>query len=112
LGAHQPYYFEKYRNAITTMLLASTEKCMKELFSYLYCMIQIIRNWFETKAFGVCTWLGKKMGIKATTIRMYFIYLSFFTFGSPIIIYFILAFFLENKNYFKPRHKRPSVWDF
>ena len=44
---------------------------------------------------------------------MYFIYLSFFTFGSPVIIYFILAFFLENSNYFKPFYtrKRPSVWD-
>jgi len=75
-------------------------------------MIQYIRNWFEARAFGVCAWLGKKMGIRATTIRMYFIYLSFFTFGSPIIIYFILAFLLENKKYFKPRRKRPSVWDF
>lgn len=75
-------------------------------------MIQRIRNWFESRAFGVCNWLGKKMGIRATTIRMYFIYLSFFTFGSPIIIYFILAFLLENKKYFKPRRKRPSVWDF
>ncbi|TAL62511.1 MAG: PspC domain-containing protein [Bacteroidetes bacterium] len=74
--------------------------------------MQRIRNWFESRAFGVCAWLGKKMGIKATTIRMYFIYLSFFTFGSPIIIYFILAFLLENKKYFKPRRKRPSVWDF
>lgn len=44
---------------------------------------------------------------------MYFIYLSFFTFGSPIIIYFIMAFILEHKNYFKPFYtrKRPSVWD-
>jgi len=74
-------------------------------------MIQYIRNWFESRAFGVCAWLGKMIGIKATTIRMYFIYLSFFTFGSPIIIYFVLAFLLENKKYFKPRKKRPSVWD-
>lgn len=76
-------------------------------------MIQRIRFWFEEQAFGVCTWLGEKLGIRTTTIRMYFIYLSFFTFGSPVIIYFILAFLLENKEYFKPnRYKRPSVWDF
>ena len=74
-------------------------------------MIQHIRNWFETPAFGVCAWLGKKMGIEATTIRMYFIYLSFFTFGSPVIIYFVLAFVLEHKEYFKPKRKRPTVWD-
>lgn len=41
---------------------------------------------FELKLFGLCSWLGEKLGISATTIRMYFIYLSFFTFGSPIII--------------------------
>jgi len=75
-------------------------------------MIKRFRKFVETPLFGVCTWLGDKMGIKATTIRLYFIYISFFTFGSPIIIYFILAFLLENKNYFKPKkHKRPSVWD-
>ncbi|WP_317899281.1 PspC domain-containing protein [Aurantibacillus circumpalustris] len=76
-------------------------------------MISRISKWFEQRAFGVCQWLGKKMGIRTTTVRMYFIYLSFFTFGSPIIIYFILAFLLEHKNYFKPFYtkKRPSVWD-
>lgn len=76
-------------------------------------MIAKITRWFENQAFGVCQWLGDKLGIRTTTVRMYFIYLSFFTFGSPIIIYFILAFFLENKRYFKPFYsgKRPSVWD-
>jgi phage shock protein PspC (stress-responsive transcriptional regulator) len=44
---------------------------------------------------------------------MYFIYLSFFTFGSPIIIYFIMAFILEHKESFKPSNyrRRRSVWD-
>jgi phage shock protein C len=77
-------------------------------------MINRIQSWFETRAFGVCEWLGKKLGIKSTKIRMYFIYLTFFTVGSPIIIYFFMAFFLENKRFFKPpfrRRKRKSVWD-
>ena len=55
-------------------------------------IIYKIINWFEEQAFGVCSWLGKKLGIKTTNIRLYFIYLSFFTFGSPIIIYFMMAF--------------------
>jgi phage shock protein PspC (stress-responsive transcriptional regulator) len=76
-------------------------------------MIQVIQEWFESRAFGVCTWWGKKLGIKTTTIRMYFIYLSFFTFGSPVIVYFIMAFFLEHKNYFKRQVAiRKSFWDF
>lgn len=75
-------------------------------------MIKKIQDWFEKHAFGVCTWWGNKLGIDTTTIRMYFIYLSFFTFGSPIIIYFIMAFILEHKQYFKPKQpKRRSVWD-
>ncbi len=75
-------------------------------------MIDNITSWFEHKAFGVCDWWGKKLGINTTKIRMYFIYLSFFTVGSPVIIYFIMAFILEHKKYFKPqRSKRRSVWD-
>lgn len=76
-------------------------------------VITRIRSWFESQAFGVCDWWGKKLGIKATNIRMYFVYLSFFTFGSPIIIYFIMAFMLEHKDYFKPQKSRkPSIWDY
>jgi len=76
-------------------------------------MIKRIQAWFETRAFGVCEWLGEKLGIDSTKIRIYFIYLTFFTVGSPIIIYFIMAFILENKNFFKPfrRKRRRSVWD-
>lgn len=75
-------------------------------------MIKNIQDWFETRAFGVCDWWGKKLGISSTKIRMYFIYLSFFAVGSPIIIYFIMVFILENKTFFKPfKHKRKSVWD-
>ncbi|MFN5181791.1 MAG: PspC domain-containing protein [Bacteroidota bacterium] len=76
-------------------------------------MIRNIISWFEERAFGVCDWLGKKLGIQSTTVRMYFIYLSFFTFGSPVIVYFVLVFLLENKRFFKLSNyrKRSSVWD-
>ena len=75
-------------------------------------MIQKVTSWFEQHAFGVCAWLGKKLGIESTRIRMYFIYLSFFTVGSPIIIYFLMAFILEHKHYFRfNKNKRKSVWD-
>ncbi|MFO0321379.1 MAG: PspC domain-containing protein [Bacteroidota bacterium] len=75
-------------------------------------MIEKIIYWFEQQAFGVCEWWGEKLGIRTTKIRMYFIYLSFFTFGSPIIIYFMMAFILENKESFKPKFtRRKSVWD-
>lgn len=75
-------------------------------------MINKIISYFEHQAFGVCDWLGNKLGINPTRIRMYFIYLSFFTVGSPVIIYFIMAFILEHKDYFKTKPKqRKSIWD-
>ena len=76
-------------------------------------MINKIVSFFEQQAFGVCDWWGQKLGIKATNIRMYFVYLSFFTAGSPIIIYFLMAFMLEHKEYFKPRiiKSKSRIWD-
>jgi len=73
-------------------------------------MVERTINWFEQQAFGVCTWLGQKLGIASTNVRMYFIYLSFFTFGSPVIVYFMMAFLLEYKNFFKPKkYRRPMA---
>ena len=50
-----------------------------------------IQRFFENQAFGVCTKLGEKLNISTSSIRLFFIYASFLTFGSPIIIYFGLA---------------------
>ncbi|GIV28313.1 MAG: hypothetical protein KatS3mg027_2127 [Bacteroidia bacterium] len=68
-------------------------------------MIDKIIFWFEQNAFGVCESIGKHLGISSVKIRKYFIYLSFFTFGSPVILYFILYFFKENKRFFFPPQK-------
>lgn len=68
-------------------------------------MINKIIFWFEQNAFGVCESLGKHLGISSVKIRKYFIYLSFFTFGSPVIVYFILYFFKENKRLLLPHKK-------
>jgi len=57
------------------------------------------RNFFEAHAFGVCSKIGEKLGIASSRIRMWFIYISFLTFGSPIIIYMILAFWMNIKKY-------------
>lgn len=77
-------------------------------------MVSKIQSFFENNAFGVCTYLGDKLGINSGRIRMYFIYLSFFTAGSPVLLYFILAFIIEHKEYFKPhwlRKEKRSVWE-
>lgn len=69
-----------------------------------------IQSFLEKQAFGVCEWLGEKWGIKSARIRVYFIYLSFITFGSPLIIYLVLAFWLEHKDFLKSR--KPTIWDY
>lgn len=74
-------------------------------------MIQRILDYFEKKSFGVFEWWGRKLGIRASKIRMFFIYVSFLTFGSPLIMYLVMAFVLEHKNYFKIGNKRKTVWD-
>jgi phage shock protein C len=70
-------------------------------------MKQVV-NFFEKKAFGVCTAIGKRMGISITTIRLYFIYASFLTFGSPIILYLSLAFWLNLRR--SMRRRRYTIW--
>lgn len=74
-------------------------------------VINVFRQFTETRAFGVCTWLGNKMGIDSGNIRLSFIYLSFATFGSPILIYVAMAFILKHKHFFKPGVRRRSIWD-
>jgi phage shock protein C len=74
-------------------------------------MLDKIFSFFEKQAFGVCNWWGAKLGMKSSSIRLFFIYLSFFTAGSPIIIYLVMAFILEHKDYFKFRKNKVSIWD-
>ncbi len=58
-----------------------------------------LKQFIEWHVFGVCTAIGEKMGIATSTIRKYFIYMSFFTFGSPVIIYLFVAFWMNVKKY-------------
>jgi len=72
-------------------------------------MIERIKGYFEKQAFGVCDYLGNKIGVESSTVRLYFIYLSFITLGSYLILYLIMAFFIEHRYLFK--RKKKTVWD-
>jgi phage shock protein C len=72
-------------------------------------MIAKIKAHFESRAFGVCTWLGDAMGLSTSSIRLYFIYASFLTIGSPLIIYLVLAFWLNIRRHH--RKKLSPFWD-
>ncbi|MBS1590141.1 MAG: PspC domain-containing protein [Bacteroidetes bacterium] len=69
-----------------------------------------LKNFIEWKAFGVCSALGDRMGIATGRIRLWFIYVSFLTFGSPIIIYMVLAFWLNLKESIGLRRRNPLRW--
>lgn len=71
--------------------------------------VSSIRDYFERQAFGVCSYLGDKLSMRTSVIRLFFIYASFLTVGSPLIIYLSLAFLLKMKNYV--RNRRTSVFD-
>jgi len=64
-------------------------------------MINRIKYFFEKHAFGVCGYLGEKLGISSSRIRLYFIYISFITMASPVIVYLILAFWMNVKKYMR-----------
>ena len=66
-----------------------------------------LKSFIEWNAFGVCTAVGEKMGIATSRIRTWFIYISFLTMGSPIIIYMIVAFWMNMKRYVKAAKRNP-----
>ncbi len=66
-----------------------------------------MREIIELHAFGVCAAIGEKMGIASTRIRMWFIYISFLTLGSPVIIYMIAAFWMNIKRYILAARRNP-----
>lgn len=68
-----------------------------------------IRQLVEYNVFGVCAYLGDRLNIAAEKIRLYFIYLSFLTFGSPVIVYFMIAFWMNIRKYIF-FSKRNPVW--
>jgi phage shock protein PspC (stress-responsive transcriptional regulator) len=69
-----------------------------------------LRYFIEWKLFGVCTAIGEKMGISVTRIRTWFVYISFLTMGSPLIVYFVLAFWMNMKRYIMAVRRNP-LWN-
>lgn len=68
-----------------------------------------LKNFFEKRGFDVSTRFGDKFGMDPSSIRLFFIYLSFVTFGVSTGLYLILAFMLRIKDLIIT--KRTSVFD-
>ena len=71
-------------------------------------MTNLIKYYVDRSAFGVCSYLGDKIGISHTRVRMYFFYVSFVAVGSPIIFYLFFAFWINLRNYW--RNSRNVIW--
>lgn len=71
--------------------------------------IYTIRHFFEKYGFAVSSRLADKLGMRAKSVRLFFIYLSFATFGVGFAIYLTLAFWIKLKDLVYT--KRSSVFD-
>jgi phage shock protein PspC (stress-responsive transcriptional regulator) len=72
-------------------------------------VVEKIKSFFEIYAFGVCEYIGQKFDISNRKVRLLFIYVSFITVGSTLLVYFTLAAMLQVKNLLK---KRRSIIDY
>ena len=74
-------------------------------------LVKKFKGFLELRMFGVLSLIGERMGIATSKIRMFFIYITFLGFGSPIFIYLIVAFVINIGKYIRSRRRNP-VWDF
>lgn len=71
--------------------------------------MKTIKYLLEKQLFGVCERIGERLQISSSRIRLYFIYASFLTLGSPLIVYLVLAFWMNLRHYIF--EGRRSIWD-
>lgn len=67
-----------------------------------------IQKFFENQAFGVCTSIGERLRIPVSGIRLTFIYMSFLTFGSPLLLYLLLYWVKDIRKHL--RNRRNLLW--
>ena len=67
------------------------------------------RYFLERHGFSVCSRLAEWMGIRAKNVRLFFIYISFFSLCLNFALYLVLAFWLKIKDLIST--KRSSVFD-
>lgn len=68
-----------------------------------------LKYFFEKYGFHVSSRLADKLGMRVTSVRLFFIYISFVTAGLWFGVYLTLAFWIRLKDLI--RAKRTSVFD-
>ncbi|WP_203293288.1 PspC domain-containing protein [Luteirhabdus pelagi] len=72
-------------------------------------LVYNIRHYLERHGFYVSSRLADRLGMRVKNVRLFFIYVSFATFGVGFAIYLTLAFWLRLKDLVYA--KRTSVFD-
>lgn len=72
-------------------------------------MLQKFITFFEKQSFGVCTYLGERLNISISKIRLFFIYSSFLAVGFPLVFYVCAALVLDIRHFIK--RKRAGALD-
>jgi len=67
-----------------------------------------IKDYSQAQLFGVCSYLADRFDLSLSRVRNVFIYLSFLSFGSPLVVYLIVAFWLDIRSYIK---RKSIIWD-
>ena len=71
--------------------------------------VNSVRHFFERHGYHVSSRLADRLGMRATNVRLFFIYISFVTVGLSFGFYLTLAFLLRLKDMIYT--KRSSVFD-
>ena len=71
--------------------------------------VNSVRHFFERHGYHVSSRLADRLGMRATNVRLFFIYISFVTAGLSFLFYLTLAFLLRLKDMIYT--KRSSVFD-
>ncbi|WP_026704154.1 hypothetical protein [Flavobacterium soli] len=68
-----------------------------------------LKYFFEKHGFNATSRLADKLGMRASSVRLFFIYITFVTAGLWFGVYLTLAFWIKLKDLI--RAKRTSVFD-
>lgn len=79
------------------------------MFSFLRNILGQLRHYSERHGFYVSSRLADRLGMRAKTVRLSFIYVTFATLGVGFALYLILAFWMKIKDLIFT--KRSSVFD-
>ena len=72
-------------------------------------LLERLRYFMERNGFEVSSRLADRLGMRTSSVRLFFVYLSFATVGLWFVVYLVLAFWLKLKDLIYT--KRTSVFD-